>query len=240
MQLSLKVMSLVLGCLALFSFQFSPASSSPENQHCGNKKFYCPGNRQCYDRAQRCTTRRVCLDSNNKEAKCYESGRAGMYNYYKKKSLLLSFSSKKRSVEDTKHWFVEYRGFVYEFGISYGLQELDVNDPNYKYGPGRVKVVSEDLQGTSRCTRDQIIRFNEKWLEANPEYYLLANNCQDFAKALLNELGNNCPNRKRRSNESLKAQCPITSAAMTPRMIFNWKLYAVCGPLITFAILHIN
>ena len=232
----MKAMSLVLGCLALFSFQFSTASSSPEKQYCGNKKFYCPGNRQCYDRTQRCTSAKVCLDSNNNEAKCYESGSAGMYNYYKKKSLLssVSSSSKKRSIQDGKHWLVEYRGFVYEFG-SYGLQELDVNDPNYKYGPGRVEVLSEDLQGTSSCTRDQIIRFNEKWLEANPNYDLFTNNCQDFAIKLLKELGKNCPE----DNESLKAQCSVTSAVM-PRMIFNWKLYALFGPLITFTILHIN
>ena len=166
MELSLKAMSFVLGCLALYSFQFSKASSSPENQYCGklNVKFYCPKDRQCYDRTLRCTTDRVCLDSNGKEAKCNESGSTGLYNYYKKKSLLssISSSSKKRSVEDyTKHWFVEYRGFGYEFG-SYGFQELDVNDPNYKYGPGGVKVVYENKEGSSSCTRDQIMGFIKK------------------------------------------------------------------------------
>ena len=90
MELSLKAMSFVLGCLGLYSFQFSKASSSPENQYCGkvNVKFYCPNDRQCYDRALRCISVRVCLDSNGNAAKCYESGRAGMYNYYKKNSLL--------------------------------------------------------------------------------------------------------------------------------------------------------
>ena len=235
----MKAMSLVLGCLALFSFQFSTASSSsPEDQYCSNEKFYCPENDQCscqcYDRALRCISARVCLDSNGNEAKCY--GRFGVYNYYKKKSPLssLSSSSKKRSIEDFKHWFVQYRGFVYEFGKSYGVQELDVNDPNYKYGSGKVKVVSERM-GRSSCTRDQIIRFNEKWLEANPKYKLFTNNCQDFATKLLKELRNNCA----KNNENLKAQCSVTSATI-PRMIFNWKLYALFGPLITFAILHIN
>ena len=41
-----------------------------------------------------------------------------------------------------RHWFVEYRGFVYEFGKA-GDQELDINNPNYKYGPGGEKVVDE-------------------------------------------------------------------------------------------------
>ena len=238
MELSLKAMSLVLGCLALFSFQFSRASRGLENQYCGNEKFYCPENSQCYDRTLRCISAKVCLDSNGNEAKCYGSGSS--YDFYRKKAQLSSSSSsrKKRFLIDTSHWFVEYRGFVYEFG-SYGFQELDVNDPNYKYGPGREKVDSEDLQGSSSCTRDQIIRFTNKWIEANPNYNLFANNCQDFAKALLRELRNNCSNRKRRNNESLKAQCSVTSAVM-PRMIFNWKLYALFGPLITFAILHIN
>ena len=197
-------MSLVLGCLALCSFQFSGAGSCPECQYCGNKKFYCPNNCKCYDRALRCTSARVCLDSNGNEAKCYESDRAGMYNYYKKKSPILSSSSnrKKRSVEDLKHWFVEYRGFVYEFG-SYGFQELDVNDPNYKYGPGREEVVYEHKEGSSSCTRDQIMRFKDKWLKANPKYKLFTNNCQDFAKALLHALGNNCTEEMK----NLKAQC---------------------------------
>ena len=236
MELSLKALSLVLGCLALFSFQFSTASSSLENQYCGNEKFYCPENGECYDRTLRCTSARVCLDSNGNEAKCY--GRGSSYDFYRKKAKLKNSSSsrKKRSVEDFKHWFVEYRGFVYEFG-PYGFQELDVNDPNYKYGPGREKVESEDLQGSSSCTRNQIIRFTDKWIEANPEYKRVANNCQDFAKALLGELRNNCSNRKRRNNESLKAQCSGTSAVM-PRMIFNWKLYALFGLLILQ--LHIN
>ena len=145
MKLSLKATNLVLGCLALCSFQCSNAGLGLENQYCGNKKFYCPTNGQCYDRALRCTSAGVCLNSDGNEAKCYESG--SMYDFYRKKSPLSSGSSsrKKRSVEDSKHWFVECRGFVYEFG-SYGFQELDVNDPNYKYGPGGEKVLSEDLQ----------------------------------------------------------------------------------------------
>ena len=226
----------MLGCLALFSFQFSRASSSPETQYCGNKKFYCPENSQCYDRTLRCISAKVCLDSNGNEAKCYESGRAGMYNYYKKRAPLISGPSRrKKRFPDPKHWFVEYRGFVYEYGGSYGLQELDVNDPNYKYGPGREKVGSEELRGSSSCTRDQIIRFKDEWIEANPDYSLVFNNCQHFAEALLRELENNCSNSKR----DLKAQCSVTSAAM-PRMIFNWELYALFGPLISFAIQHFN
>jgi len=142
------------------------------------------------------------LDSNGKEAKCFESGTARMYKYFKKEAPFSSSSSsrKKRDLFNFNHWFVEYRGFVYEFG-SYGFQELDINDPNYKYGPGREKVVDQEYMGTSRCTRDQLMRFINKWLEANPNYNVVANNCQDFAKAVLRELEKNCPNRVRRQDE---------------------------------------
>jgi len=72
------------------------------------------------------------LDSSGKEAKCHESNN-GKYKYFKKESPLPSSSSsrKKRSVSNLKHWFVEYRGYVYEFDAA-GYQELDINDPNYK------------------------------------------------------------------------------------------------------------
>ena len=247
MELSLKTICFMLGYLTLCSFQRSNASSSLEDQKCGNEKFYCPKNGQCYDRNLRCTSAMVCLDLDSKgnEAKCYPSGTSGMYNYYKKESKIRSSSSsrKKRSIFSmTRHWFVQYRGFVYEFGEA-GYQELDMNDPNYKYGPGREKVFDEDLVGVSSCSRDQVTGFIKKWLEANPNYKTFANNCQDFAKALLRELGNNCPNRKRRQDEgkeSLKAQCPINSAALSSISFFNWKLNALFGPLIAVAIFYIE
>jgi len=86
---------------------------------------------------------KVCLDSNGKEANCYESVESnspGTYKYFRKKSPL--------SVDivgdvSPKHWFVECRGFVYEFGVA-AYQELDINDPNYKCGPGRERVVDEE------------------------------------------------------------------------------------------------
>ena len=136
---------LLLWCINLSLVYSSSSSSGKENQHCDNG-FYCPTEDQCFNRNLRCTSLKVCTNSNGNEAGCFESIDPGKYDYYKKKSPISSISSSsksKRSISDTKHWFVEYRGFVYEFG-SYGLQELDVNDPNYKYGPGRGKVSSEE------------------------------------------------------------------------------------------------
>ena len=240
MALSLKTIFLVLGHLILCSFQPSSASRGRENEKCGEKRFYCPTNGKCFDRELRCNSATVCLDSNGKEAKCYESSTAGMYEYYRKESPITSGSSsrKKRSVSNLKHWFVEYRGFVYEFGKA-GFQQLDINDPNYKYGPGREKVLKEELKGTSRCTTKQVRGFSENWEKANPKYHLIANNCQDFVKALLQELESNCPSRVRRQDEdkeSLKAQCSINSAGLSSVFSFNWKLYAFLTSLIAFAI----
>lgn len=208
MELSLKTICFMLGYLTFCRFQCSSASSRGlENQTCGNEKFYIPTDTKCYDRNLRCTAESGSLDPcTGVEANCYacvnESGIV-VYYYYRKESPITS--RKKRSIfSRVLHWFVEYRGFVYEFG-NYGYQELDINDPNYKYGPGREKVVAENLVGTSSCRRKQVTGFIDKWLKANPNYYLFANNCQDFATALLRELGNNCSERK--DEEIFTATC---------------------------------
>lgn len=214
-----------------------------ENQRCGKQKFYCPTTDKCFDRSLRCTESnmsKVCVDSRGNEAKCFESSTPGMYKYFKKKAPLPSSgsSSKKKRSLDLSHWFVEYRGFVYEFGASYGTHELDVNDPNYKYGPRGEKILSEDLVGSSRCTRDQVNSFVKKWLEANPKYKLLSNNCQHFAKRLLEELGMNCAHRGRREvddTESLKAPSECLSSSS-----FRWKLHALFVPLISLAAVLLN
>ena len=110
MELSLKAMILAFCCLALCSFQLCKASKGKlKNQYCGDWGIYCPRNGLCFKRALRCSWARVCLDSNGNKAKCYESDNAGMYNYY---PLSSSSSSRKQSLEDFTHWFVEYRGFV--------------------------------------------------------------------------------------------------------------------------------
>ncbi len=208
MALSVTTFSLVLVCLTLAST--SKGGSSREKQFCGDEKFYCPTRTltdKCLDRKLRCTNSRVCLDFNGNEEKCFEvSTSPGTYNFFKKKSPLSSGSSSKRGLE-LNHWFVQYRGFAYEFG-SYLFQELDVNDPNYKYGPGREKVRSQELVGSSDCTREQVLRFVGRWLQANPKYKLFKSNCQHFAQRLLKELGDGCPDGARRQVddiESLKA-----------------------------------
>ena len=226
-------------CLVLMLGCFMVANGRKENQRCGDQKCYCPTTNQCFDRSLRCTGSKVCVDSSGKEAKCFESSTPGMYKYFKKKAPLPSSGSsseRKRSVSlSPSHWFVEYRGFVYEFGLSYGTHELDVNDPNYKYGPGGEKVLSEELVGSSSCTRDQVNSFVKRWRDANPKYNLLSNNCQHFVKQLLKELGRNCSNRGRREvddTESLKAPSECLSSSS-----IRWKFHSMFVSLILPAVL---
>ena len=225
---------LMLGCFLV--------ASGRTGERCGDEKFYCSTTDQCLDRSLRCTSSKVCVDSSGNEANCFESNTPGMYKYFKKTAPLPSSGSsskRKRSLSlSPSHWFVEYRGFVYEFGLTYGTHELDVNDPNYKYGPGE-KVLSEELVGSSSCTRDQVNSFVKRWRDANPNYNLLSNNCQHFAKELLKELGRNCPNRGRREaddTESLKAPSECLSSSS-----IRWKFHSMFVPLVLLAVLlHIN
>ena len=215
MELSLKFFCLLFACLTPCSFACSSSSNSSnsssssssgglQKQLFSNLTFYCPADDKYKDRNKRCIKAKVCLETDGNETKCNPAGKNGgvdTYFFYRKKSNIrflkvISSGRKKRAIEDYKHWFVEYRGFVYEFGKSYGFQELDVNDPNYKYGPGGEKVVDkETIVGESSCSRDDVLRFVKKWLNVNRKYHYRNNNCQDFAKALVAELGNNCPDR---------------------------------------------
>lgn len=168
MESSLKRISLVLSCLTLCIFQtFQYSSANNNGSRCGVDKFYCNTNGQCYDRSLRCTSARGCADSQDN---CHPYNKeGGLYYYYKKRSPVLcsGSSQKKRSLEDVYHCFVEYRGFVCEFGSlkNYpdGAHELDINDPQYKYGPGGTKVLSVEREGYSRCTRDQVMRCVKRW-----------------------------------------------------------------------------
>ena len=169
------------------------SASGMDKQVCGMYNFYCPRTNQCFDRKERCTGK-VCLDANGEEQGCSKNAN-DTYNFYLKKSSLKpqKWSSKNITLYELNHWFVCYRGFVYEFGKTYGLQELDVSDPNHKYGPnGNKKVIYKKCLGSSNCTREQIQQFNKKWLQVNKGYKLFSNNCQDYAKALLKNLENNC------------------------------------------------
>ena len=92
-----------------------------------------------------------------------------------------------------EHQFIEYRGFTYEFGESYGVQILDTADPLYKYKNGK-ELNSNGIEyvGTSYCTWQDATKFVDGW---NKKYRLLTHNCQHFADGLKEYLTTGVCNR---------------------------------------------
>lgn len=141
MALLMKSACVVLGCLLLGRFHCSNARSSSgasgkDKQPCGMYNFYCPLTNQCFDRKIRCTGK-VCL-SNGTELNCFPvDANATKFPYFLKKTPLNKLFAKSKSngsLPEPNHWFVEYRGFAYEFGPSNEVEELDMNK-DYKYRP---------------------------------------------------------------------------------------------------------
>lgn len=245
-------------CVALVSlllggFPHSNASSSScggasgmDNQGCGMFNFYCPVTNQCFDRKWRCIEK-VCLDpKSGKEPNCFpDRDRQGMFEFYKKKARLRRLSSKWKAnltLPEFNHWFVEYRGFAYEFGKCFGVQELDVNDPKYKYGKpgldikGNTIVFYVKRMGSSSCKREEVLRFNDKWKKENPKYHLYNNNCQDYARELIDELHRNCRGKREQNEDDDNLKAPIQ--CFHENSSSRWSYRALLSPLISFAIFH--
>ena len=197
--------------------------SGPESQICGNQNFWCPVDRVCKSRSLRCTGTNVCLDpSSGIEENCGSRSNGG----YTIKLGRTSLFSRKRL--EFNHQFISYRGFVYEFGCGYGVQILDLNDPDYKY---KYTSVDFEVKGASQCTYDQTLHYTDSW---TTKYSLFNNNCQHFAN-LFSEylLTARCDSSKRETADldefadSLIANCteccdPVTenmANAVTP---FIW------------------
>ena len=165
----------------------SSGSTLPEVQRCEDDNFFCPVDSECKPRSLRCMTDSVCV-SGLSEENCYESGSS--YNIYIGHS---SLSSKKRQYKH-EHQFVRYRGFTYELGSGYGVQILDLNDPNYKY---KNKEVTYTKSGVSKCTYDETLSLTK---QLSPNYDIRSNNCQHFARDFSKLLKNApCGSRKRQS-----------------------------------------
>ena len=97
--------------------------------------------------------------------------------------------------------------------------------------------MNQEFKGDSSCTRGQATSFIREWKIDHPDYHLRANNCQDFVKALIEELENNCTKRKKRqTNESSNSQCVFTSAAPSHIFLSNRKSVVLYGPLILTSI----
>lgn len=92
---------------------------------------------------------------------------------------LTSSSSLKKKLFE--HRFVQYRGFTYKFGSSYGQQILDIGDPMYKYANDNGVRRIDDV-GFGYCTWEDANNFIN---QLDQRYRLFGNNCQDFADALM-------------------------------------------------------
>ena len=129
-------------------------------QTCGtdNTNYYCPVDRLCKPRSQRCTHANVCNNPDtNTEDGCYETSISGLYNVQLGHAKLGFFGSKQYALE---HQFIIYRGFAYEFGKSYGVQILDTADPQYKYRNGMdLNSKGIEVVGSGYCTWEDATSF---------------------------------------------------------------------------------
>ena len=147
-----------------------------------NSEFYCPYDGKCKARSLRCIGANVCNNpATNSEEGCYETSIPGKYGVRLGHS---TFIIPKTTSGGVEHQFIEYRGFTYEFGRTYGVQILDTADPLYKYKNGK-ELNSQGIEdvGSSYCTWQDATLFTERWLNSY-NYNLLSSNCQDFARTL--------------------------------------------------------
>ena len=179
--------SQILTIFLLFISEINVSSSSGSGkapQTCGidNSKFYCQYRQpMCQPRSLRCTERNICPNPNtNMEEGCERNAVSGKYAVYLGRSPLSDSSSSKRGIFE--HRFITYRGFTYEFGRSYLVQVLDINDPKYKYKDGQDVKGPLEHQGFSQCTWKDATTFCYLF---DDEYNWAFNNCQHFAKELL-------------------------------------------------------
>lgn len=170
-------------CLDSYQCSSSSSGAGVAPQHCGtdNTNYYCPSDRMCKPRSQRCTDSEMCsYQGSNLDGKCFKYSSGSYEIRLGHADLLGSFGSKRNLIE---HRFIQYRGFTYEFGKSYGVQILDINDPDYKYINNR-EINSEGItnEGYGHCTWVDATVFTSMWKQE--DYGLITNNCQHFAAAL--------------------------------------------------------
>ncbi|XP_028411806.1 uncharacterized protein LOC114534546 [Dendronephthya gigantea] len=180
-------------CHALMKRSYSSGEGvAPQTCGTDNVNFYCPyadPNNRCKPRRQRCNRNNICINpSTRKEEDCSETSNPGEYYVLLGHAKLSDSSSKKRSIKtNLEHPFVTFRGFTYEFGVSYGVQVLDVADPKYKYKSGK-NLNSKGIEkfGRSYCNWEDANKVVDGWRDE--KYQLVLNNCQHFAEAMTDVL----------------------------------------------------
>ena len=163
---------------------------------CNNTSFYCPVDKTCKSRHQRCTFPSVCINTTTNIEDGCQPNVSGCYNVLLGRSKLFGSSRRKRKLKsyEFNHQFIVYRGFAYEFGKkkvgeNNQVKILDIADPQYKYRNWK----KLEIVGSSSCTYEDATSFTTKWDE-EVEYNLFKTNCQDFAGALIEYLINNVCN----------------------------------------------
>ena len=106
-------------------------------------------------------------------------------------------SSKKRDIR-LEHDFIEYKGFVWEYGC-YGTRILDMNDPLFP--SQRPTPLRRNIIGKSSCSYSDALLFLEHTgnTYTSAKYSLVFNNCQDFAAAFSRWLLDDCTIRQKRA-----------------------------------------
>lgn len=185
----LVVFMMVVGNAARYPFDYTCAKKCYQCQ-C-NDGFYCAGS--CLQRTEKCVSvNSSCFNSNSCGNVPNSQVRYKVYvGWAKLRSPSLASKLDKYHNYHLQHMFIQYRGFTYELGKSYGYAELDIDDPYYKYKlcdiPNGFKTI-----GDSSCTRNQVIQFVTRYISKHHGYNFLWNNCQHFGNALKNQLLSNC------------------------------------------------
>ena len=178
--LCLLVSSSLVRANVIRSTSNSRGNIAPQTCGTDNTNYYCPVDRLCKPRSQRCTHANVCNNpTTNTEDGCYETSISGLYNVRLGHAILFGSSGSKQY--DLEHQFIVYRGFAYELGKSYQVQILDTADPQYKYRNGMdLNSKGIEVVGSGYCTWEDATMFVNGW----KSYNFAINNCQHFAIAL--------------------------------------------------------
>ena len=152
LMLAVSLLLLVASLSAQHCYSSDDSTPSPglTAQRCGtdNTMYYCPMDESCHPREEHCTLASNCIDRHEVENKCYKSEIKKAYTIYLGHAFPVAAGSSL-----SEHQFIQYRGFTYEFTPRYGVQILDVNDPDYKYLNQR-NITRNGIQnvGHSYCT----------------------------------------------------------------------------------------
>ena len=200
----LIILFLVIAYSGLSLSSSSSYRAPKARQTCGleNTNFYCPIDDICKPRAQRCTRSTICINPHTRmEDDCFEGSFPGQYKVRLGHAKLgISGSRKRESHLKPEHQFITFRGFTYEFGL-YGVQILDVLDPEYKYRGGKnLKSKGIKIVGSSYCTWEDATEFANSW--QNKKYNLFTQNCQYFADAMKTFLLGDMCNQPRSSGRN--------------------------------------